>query len=153
MPDISQNVDEFASGWWDWYISLQPEWRIKQTDAKGTALIKQKPEDADCSEWGDIKKGGPNGIFSLLLTLGWWGVGASGQAKLHADNWTKAYDDLRWVLDALLEEGIRSEGEEGTDSESEEGEVVVPRKRSRDSDASETAAKRQVYILQVHEYI
>ena len=68
-------------------------------------------------------------MFSLLLTLGWWGVGASGQVKLHIDKWMKAYNNLCWVLDVLLDGGIQNEGEEGMDySESEEGEVVVPRK-------------------------
>lgn len=131
MPDVTQYVEKYGQSWWEWYIHLQPEWRI-QKEGDSIQLVGEPPEDYDSSDWADIKKGGPNGIFSLILSLGWWGSGASDQSAAQIQDWNTAFNDLAWVLEFLITEADEDQDESN----------VVPGKRGADSDISPTPAKK-----------
>lgn len=151
MPDVSERIDDFADKWWDWYISLQPESRVSYKESEGTSLTDDVPQDSDGSAWCEIRKGGPNGIFLLLLTLGWWGVGASDQIEAQTDEiegqtstWSKAFNDLGWVLESLLEIDDHAYQDEESISEGiEKEDSSVPTKRGLDSAGSSRSANKR----------
>ena len=91
MLDVTQFVHDFATQWEDWYTHLQPDWHLevsaKDADDFGISLGWDPPKDAIISDWQDIKKGSQNGFFLLLLSLGWWGVGASDQGEDMLSQW------------------------------------------------------------------
>lgn len=93
MPDVTDTVKEFGEAWWKWWIGLQPDWR------EGSELVMEPPEEFD---WGELEKGGPNGLFLLLLSLGWWGAGAQGEAEEHAEACAQAYESFNWALSHIL---------------------------------------------------
>ena len=60
------------------------------------------PNDASLSDWNEIQKGSQNGIFLLILTLGWWAVASCNQGNEEMGKWADALDDLQWVLGFIL---------------------------------------------------
>lgn len=92
----SVKVGEYALLWIDWYISLNESWR---TQGRGTLpLPRDVPKDAT---WKSLRKGGPNGIFILILSLYWWFC-----AVKHDEEARKVYltavEDVEWVLGQLV---------------------------------------------------
>lgn len=82
MPDVSLSVDSFAQEWRAWWDFLNPE----RDPASGMSL--------DVSEYSELRKAGPNGIFLLLLSLVWWGAAATDQGNEKMDVWRKAIGEL-----------------------------------------------------------
>ena len=161
MPDVTYCLQGFADSWEEWYISLQPKWRIPDsdgnTDSDGDtdnicSLIQDPPANAQTSDWLALRKGSQNGIFLLILTLGWWGLGASDQGDDELSQWASAFDDLRWVMEFLVnEEGKKGDCEDGKEeggkqTGDEEDEKRVPAKRAATTN-SQPAAKRSVYHI------
>lgn len=151
MPDVTHFVRSFGDGWEAWYAGLQPKWRVLANDSSTTVTLSQDPpDDAVLSDWSEIKKGSQNGFFLLILTLGWWGVGASDQGPDELERWAAALDELRWVLEFLLNDegdgGDDDEGddEEGDDEEGDDDETVdtVPAKRASTNHDALPASKR-----------
>jgi hypothetical protein len=100
MPDVTDNVKEFGDAWWKWWIGLQPDWR------GGSELLTEPPEGFD---WGELEKGGQNGLFLLLLSLGWWGAGASDQSEEASDAMAHAYESFGWALSHILATRVTQE--------------------------------------------
>lgn len=142
MPDVTGYVTRFGNDWLSWYRSLQPDWRTESESAQPTHSLSQDPPDfvTEPYDWDEVKKGSQNGFFLLLLTLGWWGVGAFDQDATELERWGEAFDDVRWLLDMLI-----SEEEELAEEDEGEGEgKSIPVKRPSPSDANPTPAKRYV---------
>lgn len=55
-----------------------------------------------------IAKGGPNGLFVVILALSWWGKVATG------DSWSEALNDVKAVLHVLLERSAGKRVQEAT---------------------------------------
>ena len=55
MPDLSMQIDNFSTDWWQWWEVLQPEWR-------GDGLYFSHDILGGVS-WAKIHKGGSNGCF------------------------------------------------------------------------------------------
>ena len=155
MPDVTHFVDSFAMSWEAWYTQLQPDWCIEtitdDDDTPGMSLTWDPPEDAILLDWREIKKGSQNGFFLLLLTLGWWGLGASSQGKDVLWWWAYALGDLRWVLEFLFsdEEDNMESYKEGdrepqADNTKDSSTGNVPAKRAVPSDADYPVSKRSV---------
>lgn len=159
MPDVTHYLRSFADSWEEWYISLQPKWRIPDSDGNIDieSLIVDPPTDTQTSDWLALRKGSQNGIFLLILTLGWWGLGASDQGDKELTRWASAFDDLRFVMEFLLNEeeeegncgGEREDSEEDGKEEGgkqRENEKRVPAKRAATTN-SQPAAKRSAYHI------
>lgn len=154
MPDVTHYVNSFATSWEGWYTHLQPDWRIEtlaDDDADGMSLTRDPPEDAVISDWPELKKGSQNGFFLLLLSLGWWGLGASDQGEDALGRWGYAFDDLRWVLEFLVSgeaDGVESDEEGDGEAEVDGAEALetsnVPAKRTAPTDADHPVSKRFV---------
>ena len=125
MPDVTHFVDDFATQWEEWYMHLQPDWCLnapsEDADISGISLSQDPPEDTIILDWQDIKKGSQNGLFLLLLSLGWWGLGTSDQGEDALSWWAYAFNDLRWVLEFLVsEDNDNGESEEDGDEQGDE---------------------------------
>jgi len=90
MPEVS--IGTFAPTWTEWWVRLQPEWR-----GETFPLSTEAPE---VSDWSELRKGGPNGIFVVLLSLGWWGMAMESDEEL--TSWGDVFMGFRWVLEQLL---------------------------------------------------
>jgi hypothetical protein len=103
MPTVA--IDTYSTAWADWWAYLQPEWRGE------TYPLEVKPPVDSESDWSQLRKGGPNGIFILLLSFLWWGQ----TVKSPEDNrtWLEFYVDLDWVMGQLTldfdEDGLEEE--------------------------------------------
>ncbi|KAI9059315.1 hypothetical protein FKP32DRAFT_1534588, partial [Trametes sanguinea] len=63
-----RRVAEFGASCELWWSNLQPEQRATSSDGKLTRPSSRLPLEA----WDEIRRGGPNGLFLVLLALGWW---------------------------------------------------------------------------------
>ena len=136
-------------------MHLQPDWHLdtlsEDASSSGISLSRDPPEDAIILDWQDIKKGSQNGLFVLLLSLGWWGLGTSDQGEDMLSWWACTFDDLRWVLEFLVsEENDNQESDEEGDKEGDEkhegdgADSTVPAKHATSSDAHHPVSKRSV---------
>jgi hypothetical protein len=87
-PDIPDRA-KYAAAWWTWWIAQQPKWR----EARKLLRDTRKGET-----WSQLRRGGNNGIFMLIVSLSWW-LGAIGEPS---NDVLKAIGDVSWVLDQLL---------------------------------------------------
>ena len=53
-------------------------------------------------KWERTCIGGPNGMFSVILTLAWWIAELGGKTE---DNVMMALDDVKWVLSKMIKNG------------------------------------------------
>ncbi|KAI9067505.1 hypothetical protein FKP32DRAFT_1552446, partial [Trametes sanguinea] len=66
-PAISK-LAEYGASCQLWWSDLQPETRGVSSDGRHRRPASPLPSEA----WEDLRKGGPNGLFLVLLALGWW---------------------------------------------------------------------------------
>lgn len=60
-------------------------------------------EGPEGEEWSQICKGGANGFFMIVLTLGWWIIAADQNTEQRNDaNLHLAMEDVEWVLDRMV---------------------------------------------------
>jgi hypothetical protein len=89
-------VTEYGQSWWMWWKTLQPKWR----DIGEGKLSREVPEG---EEWSQICRGGANGFFMIVLTLGWWIMAADQNTEQRTDeNLCLAMEDVEWVLDRMV---------------------------------------------------
>lgn len=110
MPDVTDDIDEFSRAWFCWWKSLQPRWRID-----GNGDLTEEYDVPEGCDWAGVQKGGPNGFYMLLLTLGWWGIATEDRGQEAREYWGKAFFDIDWVLHQMLSRLI----EESEDPETE----------------------------------
>lgn len=67
-------------GWWN---SIQPSFRKSDTGIPTT--IYSSPT-GDKHTWASLRKGGPNGLISLLTLLLWWGQALAKQSQWQTDS-------------------------------------------------------------------
>lgn len=75
-----------------WWSASQPEWR-------NTGEWPFEQEDAVGHQWGDLPDGGKDGIFLILVSLGWW-VLAQGSSQ--DPRVGEAITDVAWVVNNLV---------------------------------------------------
>lgn len=98
MPNLTAVVDTFGKEWWNWWAHLQngrlAEFPLPSCDAPSPTL--KDVEDG-------VMKGGPNGIFLVLLSLAWWGLAACDQGEGKVAAWECAFHDFNMVLELMLD--------------------------------------------------
>lgn len=114
------NVKEYAVAWRSWWEFLQPAWRESET----WPPVREVPADEN---WASLRRGGPNGIFHILVTLSWW----SGKCLTTHDRdaYVSAQEDVKWVFEQIyfsLEDQNRSEKSTSATSSSKRGRKQVP---------------------------
>ena len=93
VPRI-QDVGSWANSWRVWWTGLQPG------SHKGDKLLRVvEPGEP----WVEVKKGGINGFYTVVVSLGWW----SGALKDKGDcnEFAKMLDDVLWVSDHMIGQG------------------------------------------------
>jgi hypothetical protein len=82
---------EFAAEWHQWWMFIQPEWRVDD--------IRVVPHAA---EWGALKHGGPNGLFLVVMALSWWARANEIQSDKESDKFQLAVGEVQWVITEIL---------------------------------------------------
>lgn len=87
-----QSVSAFEDEWLAWWSATQPAWRessnwpFKRGDAVGC-------------DWGDLPEGGKDGLFLIVISLGWWLLARNPSEDSEVD---EAIKDVTWVIDNLV---------------------------------------------------
>jgi len=87
------DLQDFVRGWKAWWVSLQPDSRIKQGQKLG--------QDVESGEkWPKLCKGGINGFFNIVISLMWWytAITSSAQRKI----FITMMEDVSWVQDQII---------------------------------------------------
>lgn len=109
MPDVSPYVHTFAQDWRGWWDSLQP-----QRDPADEPL-------RDVSEYSELQKAGPNGLFLLMLSLVWWGAAAADQGDERMDVWRQAVSEFMATVkffNVSMRESPKKRGRDSPDNDS-----------------------------------
>ncbi|KAH6869703.1 hypothetical protein BKA70DRAFT_1242268 [Coprinopsis sp. MPI-PUGE-AT-0042] len=77
-----------------WWHALQPTWRIPASTSTPGMYKRDEEGSLDC-----LRKGGPSGIFLIVLAIGWW-ISAHGDEEISAGV-TEILEDVTWVLTQL----------------------------------------------------
>ncbi|KAI0757900.1 hypothetical protein BC629DRAFT_1263906, partial [Irpex lacteus] len=64
-PEID-DAAQYGEAWKSWWQQLQPEWR--GTTWPPSQVLAAEPS----SDWATLNRGGCNGVFMVVLSLGWW---------------------------------------------------------------------------------
>jgi hypothetical protein len=113
IPKID-SVPSFINAWKTWWVGLQPESRNK---GKLHRIV--GPDES----WEKLLKGGINGFFTVVVSLGWWWLAVKTPVQRKA--WMNMAEDILWVLEQMVkmtaklkkrvhEERTRSESPEET---------------------------------------
>ena len=134
LPDL-QPIEEFESRWVEWWSLIQPEWR----DTSSWPFAQEEPsEDQD---WGSLPNGGKDGLFLVVITLGWWVHAQDPSDDSRVDD---AIEDVTWVLKNLISvvtvEATNYDTESNCDTTVGPGSSPAPEPRITRSSAS--AGKR-----------
>jgi hypothetical protein len=97
LPD----AEEIRRLFWKWWRGMQPKERLVDDGVLSRAA------DIDWAVLRDYS--GKNGLLQVMMVLGWWGnkVHNNSKPELVAE-WETAVDDVRWVFDAMVKEGMLS---------------------------------------------
>lgn len=82
---------------------MQPSYR-KSTSGVPAAIFANPTPLADGDDWKDLRKGGPNGLVSVLTMLSWWGKGLSRQTQWQDDSsadWKATVVDVSGCLRSI----------------------------------------------------
>ncbi|EIW81650.1 hypothetical protein CONPUDRAFT_152573 [Coniophora puteana RWD-64-598 SS2] len=95
-PSIPE-VERFASQWWKWWVSLQPDWRgVAAPSGSSPPPLPRHGRDGD---WSTLDKPGVNGFTSLVVCLKWWGAETALASK--DPLWIAAVEDTKWVMSCI----------------------------------------------------
>jgi hypothetical protein len=90
MPKIT-SIDEFKHQWIQWWTAAQPKWR----NTEHWPFPQDKVED----HWGGLSSGGKDGLFLVVMSLGWWVHAQDSAMDITLD---AAICDVSWVLKHLV---------------------------------------------------
>jgi hypothetical protein len=123
-PNIPE-LSAYTAAWQAWWMHLQPDSR-KQSVVPAAKRPLQEGES-----WHRTCIAGPNGIFMVVLTLGWWLLKLDGNAE--DKDLMGALEDVEWVISAMT---VVSVAQKSTGSSSSRKRSTAP------DDESEPARKR-----------
>lgn len=91
LPPI-KSIEDFKEKWIRWWSAIQPTWR----NTSSWPFVQEDPtEDQD---WGSLPNGGKDGLFLIVVSLGWW-IYARPQDD---DDIEDAVRDVTWVFKRLI---------------------------------------------------
>lgn len=97
VPDL-EGVPRYAATLLSWWDSIQPAWRRGDGSRPQAIYVNRNPDkDEDVDDWAELKKGGPNGFFIILLAFSWWGR----SDEKDIQEWNIATADLRRCLERM----------------------------------------------------
>lgn len=102
IPDIVSPL-EFGTQVLKWWHGMQPTF-CQGTHKFPMQLSKSTPPDDIESEWAPLRKGGPNGLMSVLTLLAWWGKLAPTSTQWEDstfDNWKTVVLDVTETIQAI----------------------------------------------------
>ncbi|TFK80025.1 hypothetical protein K466DRAFT_451785, partial [Polyporus arcularius HHB13444] len=67
-PPKIKSLGTFLAQFRQWWARLQPSERRDRDEL--WPLLKNEPEDTE--RWSDIRRGGWNGLFMVVMCLSWW---------------------------------------------------------------------------------
>ena len=86
-----EDIDRFSVAWWKWWSELQPASRATKDAVQ---MLRQPPNDG---EWHEALKGTNNGLYVVLVALGWWVLGARLDDR-NMEAWNHAASDVIWAI-------------------------------------------------------
>lgn len=99
-PDIQNRLEEFGAEMRRWLITIMPDWRGNQWP-----MLRAKPKNAENVMWGELQRGGRNGIMLYVISLSWWltqAHDASSERQAEA-----VVEDLAWAVgETVFELGL-----------------------------------------------
>ncbi|KAH8102761.1 hypothetical protein DFH11DRAFT_1735400 [Phellopilus nigrolimitatus] len=113
LPEVPPAI-EYSAVWELWYKNLQPPGPRRSSD---TFPLPQGDPDTD-ADWSNLKTGGANGFFIVLMTLAFWTVGV--QTEADTDRYKSAVGDVLWVLRSMLA-GMSAQKRKVSGSDSADG--------------------------------
>ena len=113
IPPI-ESVQLFEDEWVGWWSVIQPPWR----DTEAWPFVQEGDAGKD---WGDLAKGGKDGLFLVVVSLGWW-IHTRDPSKDSKVN--DAIIDVTWVINNLVSLSANATNH---DSGSDSGSVPNPR--------------------------
>lgn len=99
MPDLTDQADAFGMEWAAWWHSLQVD-QEGQPLPEGQYHNPVLPNELT-AEQGELMKGGPNGVFLLLISLAWWGAAVSDQDMEKVSHFRRALRSFARIISAL----------------------------------------------------
>ena len=94
LPSI-ESIEDFETTWVGWWKAIQPGWR----GAWSWPFSREGDEDPAEQCWDALPNGGKDGLFIVVLSLGWW-IGV--QDPLEESKVDEAVEDVTWVIDNLV---------------------------------------------------
>lgn len=102
MPDLMDPA-EFGIAVQKWWCDMQPSFR--KCDSLMPAAIFVNPTlSGNSDDWKDLRKGGQNGLVSLLVMLLWWGRGLARRTQWQDDSspqWLATVVDVSRCLELI----------------------------------------------------
>lgn len=97
---VVEDLILYMKGWWNWWRSLQPGWRVFDKDGKPIT------SPGNVGDWECLIVPGANGFLSVVASLYWWGCAVftrrGKQKKENRTDWERAVADCRWVMEGIL---------------------------------------------------
>lgn len=91
FPSID-DPDAYGKQWVEWWKNVQPGWRDVED-------WPNQPAGANEKDWGCLPSGGKDGLFIVMVSLGWWILAqAPSKNQLLIDS----IDDVTWVVNNLI---------------------------------------------------
>ena len=89
---LIQSVQDFEDKWIQWWTKIQPEWR----DTENWPFPQ---DDATEEDWGHLLEGGKDGLFIVVVSLGWW---IHARVLLEKSKVADAIIDVSWVITNIV---------------------------------------------------
>ncbi len=112
-PPIIKSLATFMEQCCRWWACLQPVCRRDPDNP--WPLLKETPEDA--SAWSDVKRGGCNGLFMVVMCLSWW-LGAAEDDE-DIEELREIVEDVKWVITVMVPEAASQDPAVSTPSGAE----------------------------------
>ncbi|KAJ7469883.1 hypothetical protein B0H11DRAFT_1731310 [Mycena galericulata] len=98
VPELSVPVERYATDWQQWWDSLQPAWRVK--DSQGRWAL---GDDAGGygADWASLEFPGVNGCLSIVASLYFWGRAVRNDSQNARSQWEAAVEDVAWMLEGM----------------------------------------------------
>ncbi|KAG6904575.1 hypothetical protein DXG01_008906 [Tephrocybe rancida] len=96
---------EFGYAVMGWWKHMQPEFRQTSDVLPPSVYQPSLPSPGGTDTWASLRKGGPNGMVTMLTLLAWWGQALSRRSQYQEDSqpfWERTVDDVRECLAVML---------------------------------------------------